>query len=404
MANVPESSTWESGVYQLETTDPVLGGVGGIANQQATQLGNRTRYLFDQLNISNTAIGANTTAVAGLTTTVNNILNSWQIHKRHCILDGPIEDNGVPSALKILSAVTRTVGFNLSFRDLIDTEYIWFSFGDGYKQNILGAQDYITRTFSDPAINLTLPSTTGTYLVFAKYVAGVVSLDYCEGLNTGGYIVSALEPTSPPARALWFNPFTQKHKFTINTGANWNDIIAVPFASATVSGGVVTQVFNYDYQSPFYDFNTPPATVIWQASQDMPIGGYLYCNGQAVSRDEYRQLFRKIGTAYGVGDGSTTFNLPDMRGYFMRGFDDGRGIDSGRVFGSTQADDIKNHNHLCTGIQATGATAGNNTFALVDNSTGTPGSDSTQSYGNNLNLSTTETRPKNIALKAWIKY
>jgi hypothetical protein len=55
MAYLPETSAWEDGIYQLEQTDPVLGGEGGIANLQATQLGNRTAYLkqsLDQVNES----------------------------------------------------------------------------------------------------------------------------------------------------------------------------------------------------------------------------------------------------------------------------------------------------------------------------------------------------------------
>jgi hypothetical protein len=50
MANLPETPAWEDVVYQLEPTDPVLGSVGGIANLQATQLGNRTAYLKQQLD------------------------------------------------------------------------------------------------------------------------------------------------------------------------------------------------------------------------------------------------------------------------------------------------------------------------------------------------------------------
>ncbi len=42
--------------------------------------------------------------------------------------------------------------------------------------------------------------------------------------------------------------------------------------------------------------------------------GWLMCFGQAVSRTTYANLFAKIGTIYGAGDGSTTFNLPDCRG------------------------------------------------------------------------------------------
>jgi microcystin-dependent protein len=54
-----------------------------------------------------------------------------------------------------------------------------------------------------------------------------------------------------------------------------------------------------------------------------PVLGFLYCNGAAVSRATYKRLFDRIGTAYGVGDGSTTFNLPDFRGRFLVGATDG---------------------------------------------------------------------------------
>lgn len=64
--------------------------------------------------------------------------------------------------------------------------------------------------------------------------------------------------------------------------------------------------------------------------------GWLKANGAAVSRTAYADLFAAIGTTFGVGDGVTTFNLPDLRGEFIRGWDDGRGVDSGRVMGSRQ--------------------------------------------------------------------
>jgi len=76
--------------------------------------------------------------------------------------------------------------------------------------------------------------------------------------------------------------------------------------------------------------------------------GWLLSQGQAVSRTTYAKLFAVIGTTYGVGDGSTTFNLPDLRGYFVRGLDAGRGVDTGRVLGSGQAGDNAPHNHSGT--------------------------------------------------------
>jgi phage-related tail fiber protein len=55
--------------------------------------------------------------------------------------------------------------------------------------------------------------------------------------------------------------------------------------------------------------------------------GWLLCVGSAVSRTTYASLFAAIGTAFGSGDGSTTFNLPDLRGQFLRGVDAGAGRD-----------------------------------------------------------------------------
>jgi microcystin-dependent protein len=51
--------------------------------------------------------------------------------------------------------------------------------------------------------------------------------------------------------------------------------------------------------------------------------GFLACDGSAVSRTTYAALFNAIGTNWGVGDGTSTFNVPDTRGYFLRGVDDG---------------------------------------------------------------------------------
>ena len=58
----------------------------------------------------------------------------------------------------------------------------------------------------------------------------------------------------------------------------------------------------------------PTGTVISSASSATPTG-YLYCNGAAVSRATYADLFSAIGTTYGTGDGSTTFNLPNYSNY-----------------------------------------------------------------------------------------
>ena len=66
MANVTESAVWESGVYQIETTDPVLGGANGIANAQAKQLANRTLYLKSRADQVDAAKGGHASLPARL--------------------------------------------------------------------------------------------------------------------------------------------------------------------------------------------------------------------------------------------------------------------------------------------------------------------------------------------------
>ena len=82
---------------------------------------------------------------------------------------------------------------------------------------------------------------------------------------------------------------------------------------------------------------------IFMVAMDTPPPGSFRANGAAVSRVVYAKLFAKIGTKYGAGDGVSTFNLPDPRGFFPRFWDDGRGIDVGRALGSFQADAIRSH-------------------------------------------------------------
>jgi len=78
-----------------------------------------------------------------------------------------------------------------------------------------------------------------------------------------------------------------------------------------------------------------------------PTGG-LKENGAAVSRTTYADLFAVIGTTFGVGDGSTTFNLPESRGEFFRGLDDSRGVDSGRTIASAQSEMVGAHTHTAS--------------------------------------------------------
>jgi phage-related tail fiber protein len=138
---------------------------------------------------------------------------------------------------------------------------------------------------------------------------------------------------------------------------------------------------------------TPAGSVLWFAMQ-IPPNGYLACNGQAVSRTTYLTLFQAIGTVFGAGDGSSTFNIPDLRGEFVRGWDDSRGIDPGRAFGSAQADELESHTHDLPLTLPANRFAAAGSAPIINSGTGIVSS----ATGG------TETRPRNIALLACISY
>lgn len=96
------------------------------------------------------------------------------------------------------------------------------------------------------------------------------------------------------------------------------------------------------------DFGTylPSGAIMDFAMQAVP-AGWLECDGSTFSRTgATANLFAAIGTTWGVGDGSTTANLPDFRGTVRRAWDHGKGRDPARVFGSYQADMFASHTHV----------------------------------------------------------
>jgi microcystin-dependent protein len=190
----------------------------------------------------------------------------------------------------------------------------------------------------------------------------------------------------------------------------------------------------------------PAGTTIMFASSTVPLG-YLKANGALVSRTTYAALFAAIGVSFGAGDGSTTFKLPDFRGEFLRGWDDARGIDVGRAMGSAQAANIESHTHVATTADHTHTWSANTggrsaVHSHTMTATGTPGGGGAMTYlttgpvTNTIGMSNetadhyhgvsgttsgrtgththamtvdtngtgTDTRPRNIALLACIKY
>lgn len=132
---------------------------------------------------------------------------------------------------------------------------------------------------------------------------------------------------------------------------------------------------------------------------------WMECNGSAISRTTFAALFAAIGETYGAGNGTTTFNIPDLRGEFMRGWDNGRGVDSGRIIGSNQSAGVGSFSSTLNGTMISwdqgSSPAANSTNATIGaNASGGNANVTTSS----LNLSGgSETRPRNVAIMYIIK-
>lgn len=339
MAYLPQTSTFDVGIYQIETADDVIGGVDGISNMQAKALGNRTKYLKDHVD----------TAEANIIT-INADLAADEVR-----LDA------------LETSLVHTLGSNFAHRGIItiNSGAPILIPGSAYGKLIIVDLNSLTTTCR-------LPTLTGLTVGMKFSVIIIAS----SGSYTGG-----------------------KCTFSSVDGTIIGDVSNfVPGDSVTfivkASGEWIMQVGCKRNDS------TAPGKIGYFARATAP-HGWIAADGSAISRTTYARLFAEIGVQNGVGNGTTTFNVPDMRGMFLRGLDNGRGYDVGRVFGTLQTDAIKNHVHPFTvagfnldGTQACFRTANNDVPA--DNPTGT----TSNNTGGNL----TETRPVNMAFPAFIKY
>lgn len=167
-----------------------------------------------------------------------------------------------------------------------------------------------------------------------------------------------------------------------SAGITSNELGVNSVKTASIENGAVTQ-------EKASNMLVPTGAVMAFAMNGAPTG-WLAANGNAVSRTTYATLFAAIGTTYGVGNGSTTFNLPDLRGYFVRGHGINSDGVSSDVFGVKQTDEFKAHTHTV----GRGSTGGGN---FIQNGPDTGGTITTSSSGGD------ETRPRNIAMLYCIK-
>lgn len=162
----------------------------------------------------------------------------------------------------------------------------------------------------------------GTAIVQANIISSTTgALNYIATENTGHYFkvgnstASTSITTNESETAILSHNAFEFARITNVGVAKWlgNANTATKLETARTINGVA-----FDGTKDIIVDSNPVGTIIAVAYTGVP-EGYMHCNGAAVNRTTYVNLFNKIGTTYGAGDGSTTFNLPNTVGKFLEG-------------------------------------------------------------------------------------
>ena len=219
---------------------------------------------------------------------------------------------------------------------------------------------------------------------------------------------------------------------SLQSPSSLSENVALTLPSSITNGGFLQTDGSGNLSFSIVE-GVPTGSVFCLAVNTVPTG-YVKCNGASYSRTgTYAALFAIIGTTYG-GSGSS-FNVPDLRGEFVRGFDDTRGVDSGRSINDPQGSQNDSHNHSVSLTTSTTSLTGSvnvisESFAGFGGSAsgvftkkggfsagGTPGGPDTNNCGgfdmdashnhtvsgNTANQGGNEARPRNIAMLYIIK-
>jgi microcystin-dependent protein len=213
--------------------------------------------------------------------------------------------------------------------------------GDGLHNSDWGSQTNTNLGKVETAISakLSLTLTGGTYTLSddeARNASIVVS----------GILTSNLTLVVPARTKQWiiFNVTTGAFTVSVKTAAGGSNTLPVPNGIGLTYWTDSASIFMIGAPIP-----TSEVGVIKMFGAASPPINYLICDGSVVSRTTYASLFAIIGTIYGAGDGSTTFNLPDLRGRVPAGLDAGAGRLT--AFASTLGNTGGEQNHTLTAAE-----------------------------------------------------
>jgi len=295
------------------------------------------------------------------------------------------------------------------YKNLLIEENIYLS---GWLSGTTGGVKYKTIE-QNTGGNLISLDNTGSFTKITAVKAGNYIVTGNEYTSSGGsyFEIDVLNNLDSIIRI--HNNTTSSHNFgSFTWKANVGDYLKV-FTNKTISDNTSFSL-SVKAQAEAEHLLTPVKTadsvgaIIPFANITTP-KGFLYCDGTSYLRSDYTELFAAIGTAYGSAD-ATHFNVPDLRGMFLRGQNDGSGVDpdalsrtalnvggnTGDLVGSSQADGNKTHNHFMGALFTRGTPAAGQT--ALEGVGGRYDGHSTSFSGGN------EARPKNVYVRYYIRF
>ena len=361
MANLTDKNEWTENCRRIEPGDSVIGGEGAPINKCLEGINNRTVYLKNQLQ-NLPAADTQTAGLVRLSSATNSDSESTAATSK-----------AVKAAYDKATAAQEAVdGISLDWGGITGKPNSLAGYGIG---------NFKVEAFSGDLNQL---KTDGIYAVLSPSQSRNLPAG-----SRGGKLVAVSGADGRIAHQYWYEAYStnvwERHKTSMNN-EDWSPWVLVQGGTPAVAAG----------------------SVMWFAATRPP-EGWLVADGSRLLRTAYPALFAAIGTAFNQsGDGAQYFRLPDLRGEFVRGWDGNRGIDSGRAFGSAQADEFRSHKHA---LPISG-----NADDMFENLSDTKrirvtlvnDSDWNNVFGYHKDDYTasggTETRPRNIALLPIIKY
>jgi microcystin-dependent protein len=311
------------------------------------------------------------------------------------------------TTLTDISAAGNVSAANIHAYDNLYVDDDIYSKGDIYSDGDVTIVGNVTAANLHSRSNVQALTFNGKSL--EEWASGGIGFNLCyNGVGNGGvnYPLVNAKDTQPQQYLVYIGGVMQTatSDYSINAiNGTINLVLSVPppTGKKLLVLGLATGNTTTNIPTPLQGIDTTAIGAIMYFASPTAPPGWLLCNGETYLDSQFPQLSLLIKGIHGLPAETGRFRLPDLRGEFIRGWDNGRGIDNGRIFGSYQNDDLETHNHSM--VFEKEDTAGGDQQNTLYNVNPTDNRGTGFLTLNTNNTGGAETRPRNIALYPCIK-